>query len=40
MKIAVLATMLLVSGVSGAFAAPYHCTGDYKTSGAACDVTK
>ncbi len=35
MKIAVLAAMLLVSGVSGAFADPYHCTGDYKTSGAA-----
>lgn len=39
MKIAVLATMLLVSGVSGAFAAP-ACTGNFKTAGAACDVTK
>jgi hypothetical protein len=38
MKMAILATMLLVSGASGAFAAPYSCTGDYKTSGAACQV--
>ncbi|MFT3732171.1 MAG: hypothetical protein QM780_12265 [Hyphomicrobium sp.] len=40
MKVAVLAAMLLVSGVSGAFAAPYQCTGNYKTAGAACDVSK
>lgn len=39
MKIAVLATMVLVSGVSGAFAAP-ACTGNFKTAGAACDVAK
>lgn len=35
MKTVVLATMLLVSGVSGAFAAP-RCDGNFKTSGAAC----
>lgn len=38
MKMAILATMLLVTGVSAASAAPYSCTGDYKTSGAACQV--
>ena len=32
MKMAILATMLLVSGASGAFAAP--CNGDFKVSGA------
>lgn len=34
MKVAILAVVLLVSGVSGAFASP-HCNGDFKTSGTA-----